>query len=76
MKIDAKLPCCPFYLKERNRRLYCEGAIIKFPSRTSRNELVNTYCASMENYHNCAMCKMLMNYYDRKEYEDEQRKAD
>ena len=67
MKNEAKLPCCPFYLKENNGKLYCEGATLKFPDRTTRNETVDKYCSSMENYNRCMICKMLMAYYERSE---------
>lgn len=61
------IPYCPFYRKEQNGKLYCEGGTVKFPDRIARREIVYEFCASPDNYKNCTICKMLMNYYVRKE---------
>ena len=58
---------CPFYGKEKDGKLKCEAGTIRFPDRIARRELVYTYCASPDNYKNCTLCQMLMNYYERKE---------
>lgn len=66
MNDDSRLPICPFYTKEAKNKLYCEGGTIKPPDNEARREIVYKYCASMEDYKNCTIYQMLMNYYDRR----------
>ena len=65
------IPYCPFYCREKDKKLYCEGGTLRFPDRISRREIVYKYCASSDNYKNCTICQMLMNYYERKEQEND-----
>ena len=58
---------CPFFKYNKpTLRLSCEMCLFKFPDKLSRDNLVLTYCAG--NYKDCALYKILINYYDRKEF--------
>lgn len=63
---DVRVPYCPYYGREREGKLYCEGVTIKFPDQEAREEIVRDYCSDPGNYQNCMICKMLSSYYDRK----------
>lgn len=65
MDDDVKLAVCPYYSKEVNDRLRCEGGSIKFPDKAARKEIVYQYCSSIENCQKCTLYQMLTNYYDR-----------
>lgn len=65
MDDNSHIPFCPFYTKERDGKLNCEGGTVKFPDRIARREIVYKYCASPDNYKNCIIYQMLMNYYER-----------
>lgn len=67
MDNEVSLPVCPFYVKDSREKMWCEGGTIKLPDREARHEIVMEYCSNMRNYKNCTICRMLMNYYDRKE---------
>lgn len=68
---NSHIPYCPFYRKDGVGKLFCEGGTIKFPDREARHEIVYDLCASEKNHKNCPLYKMLMHYYDRKEYDYE-----
>ena len=57
-------PVCPFYSKHNGNKLYCEGAIIKFPNKESKPEWINNNCSHEENYKVCPIYKMLLTHYD------------
>jgi hypothetical protein len=58
---------CPFFKSEKLLRLSCEGAALKFPDKEARKEHIGLHCANRKGWHDCAIAKMLMNYYDRKD---------
>ena len=68
---NSHIPYCPFYRKDAVDKLYCEGGTIKFPDREAGHEIIYTICSSAEKHKHCTLYKMLMNYYDRKEYDDD-----
>lgn len=74
MNNESKLPVCPFYVKATYNRVYCEGGTFKIPDPKARHELISEYCSDMENYKNCTICRMLVNYYDRQEGADNEQK--
>lgn len=57
---------CPFYRRNDTNRICCEGVDnsntlnLVFGSQKKMHEYVIRYCNSMENYHCCMICQMLM----------------
>ena len=66
MDDNSGLPVCPFFRKEHNGKIYCEGAVLKFPDRIARRKIAYGFCASMEDYQNCMIHQTLTDYYNRK----------
>ena len=60
------LPVCPFFLKDNNGKIYCEGGIVKPPDRNTKNEILYKHCTNMDNHKNCTIYQMLSDYYSRK----------
>lgn len=62
---------CPFFKGEPKKlKLRCEIGNLKFPDKQARRFLVYGYCAHPTNYTECTFYKLLMDYYDRKESEE------
>lgn len=58
---------CPFFKREDNLTLRCEGAKLKFPDKDARLEIVLGYCANSYNWRKCPIAHCLENYHFRKE---------
>lgn len=58
---------CPFFKKNEQLRLQCEGGMVKFPDKEARTEYLTDYCANSINWNKCTICRNLENYYERKE---------
>lgn len=58
---------CLFYKWEKDLKLSCEGATLKFPDKDARSEHVLGYCANNHNWRKCPIAHYLENYYFRKE---------
>lgn len=58
---------CPFYKSEKGLRLRCELGTLVFPDKVARRAVVYEYCAHPTNWKNCMLCKVLADYYERKE---------
>lgn len=58
---------CPFYKKDNNFSLTCEGAKIKFPDLDACREFIRSYCAHSYNWRQCQISKYMQQYYDRKD---------
>ena len=61
---------CPFFKKDEEIKLSCEGGIIKFPDKTARREYLRNYCAEIHGWHNCTLATSLEQFYDRIENEE------
>ncbi len=57
---------CPFFKRDNNLVLYCEGAKLMFPDTDARSEFVLGYCANSHNWRKCPIAHCLENYYFRK----------
>ena len=57
---------CPYFRKEKNGYLYCEGCRLRFLDRKMRRELVYRYCASPAGYRDCQIKTALDGVYERK----------
>ena len=64
---------CPFYEKEKDGELFCEGATVFFPDKIGRREIVYRFCAHPQNYKICVIYKMLCGYYARKEMQENEK---
>lgn len=58
---------CPFYKYERNLKLSCECASLKFPDKDARSEFILDYCSNPIGWRKCPIAHYLENYYFRKE---------
>ena len=61
---------CPFYRRHDSNRICCEGVDdtntlnLVFGNQKKLYDYVGRYCNSMENYHGCLICQMLMTKED------------
>lgn len=73
---ETHYPQCPFYLKEgykdKNglRRLYCDGAVLKFPDIEARRSYVYTLCAHPTGYKTCIIYKYMYEFFMKKYSEE------
>lgn len=58
---------CPFYMYEKNGKLSCEGASLKFPDKDARSEYVLKYCTNSYGWRKCPIAHYMENYYFRKD---------
>lgn len=57
---------CPFFAETEKTKCRCEGGILKFPDKQTRDEWLDEYCCSTSLGENCQLYKMLMAAYGRK----------
>lgn len=62
----AKVEYCPYFHKEKNDYLYCEGCRLHFSDKMMRREIVYRYCASLSGYRECPIKVALDGVYERK----------
>ncbi len=60
---------CPFFRKNEQSELRCEGGTLKFPDKEARTRYLTEFCANSINWHKCTICRNLEDYYERKEAE-------
>lgn len=60
---------CPFFTKNEQSELRCEGGTLKFPDKEARTRYLTEFCANSINWHKCTICRNLEDYYERKEAE-------
>lgn len=58
-------PVCPYFQKERPEvgKSVCEGAVVRFPGTKARATFLSSYCADMQGYKTCPICRMMDEYY-------------
>ena len=67
---------CPYYYKETSRdkngirKVYCEGAVLKFPDKISRRDFIYIFCAHPNGYKSCPIYMFMESFYKRK-YKEE-----
>lgn len=66
-------PICPFYDREREGHIYCEGCRITPLDRRMRRDMVYSYCGHPEGFKRCSIYGVLMLYYERQDAEERER---
>ena len=61
--------CCPYWHKEKQDRITCEGGTIRFPDKTGREDWIRRYCISQHGWADCPVAEMMETYYERKDEE-------
>ena len=66
----GKFTVCPFYLRERQYKISCEGLTdsnelgIFFTTTDKKEEWQELFCFDMENYEHCPIAGMLFQKYE------------
>ena len=66
---ESKYVVCPFYRRNDNNRICCEGLedrnTINLVFEDSKKQVAyrNEYCCDIDNYKNCKICAMLKKKY-------------
>ncbi len=54
---------CPFYKREKRKKIYCEGGKFKFHNRELKNEYTEKYCSNNACWKKCSAAESLIEYY-------------
>lgn len=63
---------CPFFNSTAKLLIRCEGGLIRFKHRGAIRRYIARYCASLDGYHNCTVCKSLTEYYEKEGLDNDQ----
>lgn len=55
---------CPYWRKDKEKRITCEGGTVKFPDHAARVGFIHRNCAS-DSWPGCPLARMLNDYYER-----------
>lgn len=58
---------CPFFKRSEKQKLGCEGGVLSFYDKKSKEEYVTDFCANPINWRKCTICHNLEKYYEREE---------
>lgn len=67
---------CPYYYKEMSKdkngiyKVYCEGAVLKFPDIKARRDFIYIHCAHPCGYKSCPIYMYMDSFYKRKYNEE------
>lgn len=65
---------CPFYVKEKNGYVYCEGCRMCFKDAVHRREIIYRLCAHPDGYKSCRIYAALVKYYEERTKNNENQK--
>lgn len=54
---------CPFYKRNKRKKLHCEGGVIKFHNKDSCEEYREKYCSNNSCWKKCTVAASLIQYY-------------
>lgn len=63
---------CPFFKYAQRRRISCEAGNLWLPENETRL-YIDRYCANLKGYPKCTLAAQLLEYYDKKEKQENEK---